>query len=206
MTSENLTEPRPRGRPRSPNVDELVFDATLKLLTSEGFQGMSMDKVAAAAGVSKPTLYRRWASKADLAAAAIAHTHRNWPDHDGDPRANLVAELEDIRETYRKWNNIAMVGTLLAEEDRHPELIEAWRARIARPRRRRVRHILQRALTEGLLRPNTDLDIATHLIVGAFYAKHTVGDPFDPGWAQDIVDTLWQGIATAATAIPDRTR
>jgi AcrR family transcriptional regulator len=187
---------RPRGRPRSAAVEELVFEATLALLTVDGYQGMSMDKVAAAAGVSKPTIYRRWPSKADLAAAAIAHTHRDWPEHSGDPRANLVAELEDVRETYRHWNNMGMVGTLLAEEQRHPELIEAWRARIARPRRKRVRQILQRAVADGLVRAEVDLDAATHLIVGAFYAKYTVGDAFDPGWADEIVGTVWRGIAT----------
>ncbi|WP_156935137.1 TetR/AcrR family transcriptional regulator [Pseudonocardia spinosispora] len=187
--------PRRRGRPRSTEVDERVFAATLELLNTDGFQGMSMDKVAAAAGVSKPTLYRRWPSKADLAAAAIAHTHRTWPTPDPVAKVALVAELRDVRETYLHWNNMAMVGTLLAEEDRHPELLEAWRTRIARPRRRRIRQILQQGVADGSVRADTDLDVATHLLVGAFYAKYTVGDHFDPEWASDVVEMVWAGIA-----------
>jgi hypothetical protein len=61
-----------------------------------------------------------------------------------------------------------------------------------------VRQILRRAVAEGLVRADAELDATTYLTVGAFCATYTVGDSFDPGWAEEIVGTVWRGIANVA--------
>ena len=58
--------PRAPGRPRDARADSAILDATLRLVGSVGLGGLSMDAVAATAGVSKATIYRRWASKEAL--------------------------------------------------------------------------------------------------------------------------------------------
>ena len=64
------------GRPRDPRRDEAIRDATLTLLADVGYERMSLDAIAAAACVSKPTIYRRWAGKHELVADAIrTHPH-----------------------------------------------------------------------------------------------------------------------------------
>lgn len=59
------------GRPRDPEVDERILEATLQQLREQGYARMSLDRVAVAAGVGKPAIYRRWKGKADLATAAL---------------------------------------------------------------------------------------------------------------------------------------
>ena len=85
---------RRAGRPRSPALDRAILDAAVHLLSTQGYARMSMDAVAARAGVSKATIYLRYAGKADLATAAIAHLRETGrPEPTGDLRADLLAQL-----------------------------------------------------------------------------------------------------------------
>src|SRR4051794_41805682 len=58
------------GRPRDPRVDEAVRRAALELLVEDGYQATSIQAIARRAGVSAPSIYRRWASKARAIEAA----------------------------------------------------------------------------------------------------------------------------------------
>ena len=67
MNADAIT--RPRGRPRDPGVDEGILGAALDLITEGGFEKLSMEAVAARAGVAKATIYRRFPSKVELIVA-----------------------------------------------------------------------------------------------------------------------------------------
>jgi AcrR family transcriptional regulator len=69
--------PRPErparvGRKRDHTRDAPILDATLAVLAEAGYEGMTIDMVAARAGTARATVYRRWATKADLVLAAAA--------------------------------------------------------------------------------------------------------------------------------------
>src|SRR3954452_25625300 len=70
MTMEAASPPRP-GRPRDERVSQAILQAALGQLLERGYGGMSMDGVAAEAGVGKPAIYRRHRNKAELVAAAL---------------------------------------------------------------------------------------------------------------------------------------
>src|SRR2546430_2040846 len=63
--------PRAPGRPRSVRVDEAIIDAVLDLLADGSIESLSIEAIAARAGVGKATLYRRWSNKDDLLLDAI---------------------------------------------------------------------------------------------------------------------------------------
>ena len=101
-----------RGRPRSLGYDEAILDATLRLLGELGYARMSMDGIAAEAGVSKPTIYARYRGKADLATAALRHLREaGAPAATGDLRADLVAQLRQLRDNVERLSLSSLVGT-----------------------------------------------------------------------------------------------
>ncbi|MFN8662177.1 MAG: TetR/AcrR family transcriptional regulator [Thermomicrobiales bacterium] len=186
------------GRPRVPETDRRILDAALRLLARDGYARMSVDAVAASAGVTKPTIYRRYRSKAELAEAALAalaaERDASAPDQTGDLRADLVAQLRHFRAGVSRPYGVALVGTVLAEEHETPELLTRYREQIVAPRRRMIRAVLDAAAERGELRPGADLDLAVNALVGAFYAQALAGDPFPADWEERSVATILAGL------------
>ena len=184
------------GRPRDPSVDRAILAAALHQLAEDGYARMSMDAVAAAAGVSKPTVYRRWASKADLATAALAElqTQDSTPSTGSAP-TDLRAVLRSFQRTLFRPNGMAIIGTLLVEERHTPELMTLFRERVVHPRRAMLRQVLADAEARGDLRHAADIDAAVSMLIGSFYAHYLTGDKMPRTWARRIVDTVWKGIA-----------
>lgn len=187
--------PRRPGRPRSPVADAAIIDAALRLLGREGFARMSMDGVAAEAGVSKATLYLRYRDKADLATTALARLREGHePVPTGDLRADLIARLEQVR-TYADVPSVMpLVGTCLAEETHTPELLALFRRRSVEPRRRGLRELLEAAAVRGELRPDLDADAAIDLLMGTYQARYLAGGDFPDNWAERVVDMLLGGL------------
>ena len=181
-----------------PETDRRILDAALRLLARDGYARMSVDAVAASAGVTKPTIYRRYRSKAELAEAALAalaaERDASAPDQTGDLRADLVAQLRHFRAGVSRPYGIALVGTVLAEEHETPELLTRYREQIVAPRRRMIRAVLDVAAERGELRPGADLDLAVNALVGAFYAQALAGDPFSTDWEERTVATILAGL------------
>src|SRR6476661_6804317 len=89
---------RGRGRPRDPGTDARILSCALDQLAEDGYAGMSIDGVARAAGVSKTTIYRRFADKNDLVTAAIAtYSIQDVENLEGDTRAKLIAIMQSAR-------------------------------------------------------------------------------------------------------------
>ena len=195
-----MTRPRGRGRPRSPENDGAILDAAAALLREQGFARMSMEGVAAAAGVSKPTLYLRYASKAELVVAVLVHLRIGGaPDLTGDLRADLIAQLQHLREVY-EHTGMTLVGTCLAEEPRLPDLIAELRARSLVPGRQLMRDAFVAARGRGEIDPAADIETAIETAIGAYYARYLAGDPFDAGWEERVADVTLRGLGAGGTA------
>ena len=69
---------RAPGRPRSAQAHRAILDATIELFVESGYEGLSIEGVAARAGVGKTTIYRRWSSKEDLIVDAIGELIFTW--------------------------------------------------------------------------------------------------------------------------------
>jgi AcrR family transcriptional regulator len=190
------------GRPRAPAVDAAVLKAALHQMAALGYQRLSLDSVAREARVSKTAIYRRWSSKADVAIAALATRidAEPVPINESFCRANLIALLEANRDALLEPNNMALVGTLLAEEKQTPELIRLFREHIYKRRREMLRRVLERARAEGLLRPGLDLDCVVDMLMGPLYASYLRLATIPPALPQMIVAAVLDGIQVAAPA------
>jgi AcrR family transcriptional regulator len=174
--------------------DKVILQAALDLMKDLGYQRLTLQDIAARAGVSVPSIYRRWANKAEVVSAAVELSKRTRITPRGDVEADLLAQLRDIRKMYDEVTDIGMTGTLLAEERHHPEFIEAWRRIVIRPRRRAIEDIVRRAQEQGVVASDIDANVVPDLLVGAFYAARIAGTSVDEAWDQTVVRLLLRGI------------
>jgi AcrR family transcriptional regulator len=192
---ETLPAERSPGRPREPEVDQRILGAALRLMAQLGYVRMSMDGVAAEAGVTKPTIYRRYPGKAQLATAAIVAYCEHPPAAcTADTRAALIAEMTNFRHGLDRPNGMVMLGTVLAEEYATPELLASFREHLVYPRRQAIHAILARAQERCELRTGADLDLAGNMLIGAYYAQYLAGEPFADDWAAHVVDAVLAGL------------
>jgi AcrR family transcriptional regulator len=187
---------RKRGRPRSAMTDRAILRATLKLMREHGYAGMSIEAVAVEAGVSRPTIYLRYpGGKSELATAALADMrNRGEIEHSGETRTDLIAELRRFYQGIQRPFGMAMIGSVLAEEHHHPELLAHFREHVVAPRRRLLRSVLEEARERGELTPDADLDATINMLVGSYYASYLAGENTPDDWPERTVSALLPSI------------
>ena len=198
--------PRP-GRKRDATRDPAILDAAIEVLAETGYDGMTIDMVAARAKAGKATLYRRWASKSELVIDAVACLKNADIDMDALPdtgtlRGDLVAMIKphSIEDAERK---LQVMGGLVSMLSRHPELADAVRTAVVDPRVRVNRFLLRRAIDRGEIRP--DCDVETLALVSASMAAHRVlilRKPVDRRFLISVIDGVLLpavGLAPATT-------
>lgn len=176
-----------------------MLEAARDHLATFGYEAMSLVAVATDAGTTRQALYRRWADKADLATAAIASMSEveQRPDTD-DPLADLELELRAFRAGVTRRNGVSLVGTML-QESVDPGLVRLFRQRLVIPRRERIRHILDRGLTMGLLADDADLDYASAAATGTLYAMVLAGRSIPPEWPRRTATLIWRSCGGTPT-------
>ena len=187
---------RPSGRPRDPQCDVAIVAATLDLLAEAGYGALTMEAVAARAGVGKATVYRRFPGKEQLVIEALA-TLTETPEavEGSDVRDELVALLESVR---RKADSVAgkLFPRLVGESFDNPALMQRYRERVLLPRRERFAAVLRRGIAEGLLRADLDVEHVIDLLVGpmAYRNLFSAHRPPTPDLAARIVDDVLAGL------------
>ncbi|GII75164.1 TetR family transcriptional regulator [Sphaerisporangium rufum] len=162
----DTARPRRPGRPRSQEADAAILAAALDLLLERGADQTSIEQVAQRAGVTRATVYRRFAGKTTLLIQAIESRHA---DH--DPAA---LHWPDVGRMLADWagylsgpGNRKMLRRLYSAADDYPELLQAYRDTHGHQRAAAVRATLEQARDRGELAPDTDLAALQHLLQGA---------------------------------------
>ena len=193
------------GRPRDPRVDEAIVGATLQLLADGGYTSLTMEAVAALAGVGKATLYRRYAGKEQLVIDAVA-TMSEPPEvvRGASVRDELVARLEAVRRTSGSSLAGKIFPRLVSASADNPELMRNYRRQVLEPRRGAFAAALRRGVDEGLVRADVDLDYAIDLLVGPMAYRNLVRTEPPPGaeLAACVVDDVLVALAPRAGTHP----
>ncbi|HVC25908.1 MAG TPA: TetR/AcrR family transcriptional regulator [Acidimicrobiales bacterium] len=183
---------RRRGRPRDPSLDIAIVVAAQRHLAERGYSAMSLEAVAADAGTTVPSLRRRFPSKADLATAAIAELRVSVAiAATPSARADAVAVLVTLRSSLLRPRAMATLGTVLAEEERQPDLLRLFHDRLVVPRRAALSGILARAIVAGELDPATDVEALVNLLVGSLYETYVATGDIAPEWPERVVAVAW---------------
>ena len=171
---------RGRGRPRSVEADQAILDATLRMLGTHGVAGMTIEGVAATAGVGKTTIYRRWPTKTDLIRAAISDiVPRGDPPDTGSMAGDMAALAETQRERLAGSKLAGIVPRLLAESMSDPELHQDYVERVITPFRELLRLFIERGIERGELRPDLEVEPLVDLLhaIPIYKILMSRGDP-----------------------------
>ena len=192
------------GRKRDHTRDPEILDAALDVLAETGYDGMTIDMVAARAKAGKATLYRRWASKGELVIEAVACMKQIDPDSvpdTGTLRGDLIAMIKPhaIHDADKK---LRIMGGLTSMLSRDPELADAAFAAIVEPRASVNRMLMQRAIDRGEISPDTDIELISLVSQSmATYRTIMLRKPVDREFLISVIDGVLMpalGLTTAA--------
>ncbi len=183
------------GRKRDLTRDPEILDATLEVLAETGYDGMTIDMVAARAKAGKATVYRRWASKDELVIDAVACMKSSDIDFDklpdtGTLRGDLVAMIKphSIEDGAKKLKVMAGLMSLMT---RRPDLADAARAAVIGPRVKANTVFLTRAIERGEIPAKVDVELLSQ--VGGAMATHRtlmLGLPVDREFVLSVIDEV----------------
>ncbi len=206
-TSEPEQGIRKPGRPRSAQAHKAIIDATLELLAEEGFQGLSIEAVAARAGVGKTTIYRRWASKEELVMEAILQVQIDVQVVDtGNFRNDLATLLKTVYQgimAYPYPSFGKLVLKFIGEYLTNPEIFQGALTQLIFPRFQRFIHMVEQAKAREEIRGDIEPELVIDLVVGSFYFRWIVMRNLMPtsstslvDWIEQMIDVIMQGIGT----------
>ena len=197
-----LSAARAPGRPRDPQVDRAILAATLELLGEEGFDHLSIEAVAARAGVGKTTVYRRWPSKIPLVVDALTAMKPPTPSVIPDEvstRDALVRAMGGFTKPHEGSAARVLAG-LVDAMSRNEELATAVRAVLVTERQRGLVEVIERGKRRGEIRPDVDARVMIDLLGGPLVLRRLItGDPVNARLAHAIVDLVMDGAAPSAS-------
>jgi AcrR family transcriptional regulator len=186
----NTTLPRAPGRPRSTAADAAILEAAGELFAEVGLEALTVEGVAARAGVGKGTVYRRYPTKIDLVVSAVrCYTNAGEPPPDtGTTRGDVRALVDGLVTILTETPLGRMVPILVAARTRVPELDVAY-AEIVAEKRARSAAVVRRAIERGDFRADIDVDVVVDAFVSAaFYRFLVTGAPLDATFRAAVVD------------------
>lgn len=188
----------PRQDRRNGSTHDAILDAAARLVRRRGYNGVTIEAIAAAAGAGKQTIYRWWPSKAALylelyigLAAAQQLTFDT-----GSVAGDLRFLLRRLFRIYAATPARAILAGLIAETQSDRRVARALIAELVRGRRHLIRRILERGQARGEIRGNADIDFAVDTISGAVWFRLLLGHAaLDNRFADKLVAQIRYGIA-----------
>jgi AcrR family transcriptional regulator len=204
VTSQSISKPNKRGRPRSEEVEQAILKATASLLAERGLQALTIEDVASLAKVGKTSIYRRWPSKGILALEAFLSEFLLL-----QPPIDTGSLTGDLNEALSAWVR-AVAGTptgrslvaLIAEAQTDPELAIAWSEAVIKKTRKQHRSMIERAIIRREIPGDSDVDVLMDMLYGPAYHRLLQGHlPLTKGFVHQVVAVVVAG-AKAGAAIP----
>jgi AcrR family transcriptional regulator len=187
-----------RGRPRSPETQEKILKAAYEMLNEVGFMNLTIEGVAARAEVGKPTIYRRWKTKAALAMDAFleaVNPEIAFPD--------TGSVIEDFREQMYKIVKLMnssrgeVLASVIGSGQIDAELMAAFREHWLTPRRNEAKKIFKQGVERGELREDIDAEVAIDALYSPlFYRLLLKHQPLTEKLVNELLDLVMKGLAT----------
>jgi len=187
---------RDPGRPRSQRARRAILEATRALLEQGGLTSVTVEGIAQRAGVGKPTIYRYWGNRYEVAMTALMDASAS-----AKPAPRASTPLEALRRQLRHMAELfgsplgRGVTSILAAADANTEIAKAFRNHFIKARRDEGRAHLEAAIGRGDLRGDVDLELALDLIYGPLFYRLLMGHgALGPAEADVLLDTVVEGL------------
>jgi AcrR family transcriptional regulator len=198
-----LTKQRPEavrgGRPRSPRIQQAILKAAARLVLERGFRALSIDAIAARAGVGRTTIYRRWPNKAAIVMDAFVG--RVDPETLFQPARSYTESIRLQMRTMAKafrGKDGALIRALLAEAQFDPDLAAALRERWTMPRRRMAIAYFRQGIQNGFLRPDVHPNAMIDMLYAPIYYRLQMGTgPLSDTYIDEIFKHAMKGLKQA---------
>lgn len=186
-----------RGRRRSERSHEAIIAATQQLLVERSYPELTIEGIAARAGVGKQTIYRWWPSRAALVLEAYLAGSEAIPP---PPRHDSVRD--DVR-ALLVWLSTVLaqpiggrvLAGLIADMQHDPDLAEGFRRDVVPARRSRILAALERGRDRGEIGADAELGVAVDALHGAvFYRLLLSGEPLDEAFAERVAAQVLDGL------------
>jgi AcrR family transcriptional regulator len=192
-----ITRRKPDPTRRNAQAQAAILGATRDLIGKIGYDKMSIEGIAAAAGVGKQTIYRWWPSKAAVVLemwAPEVEQQVTFPNT-GDLAADLKTQMKSVIDVSNDPNFGPFFRALVAESQHDLALADQLLERFFRPRIEAAKQRLRVGQADGQLSPDVDLDLAIDLFYGGFYHRYLLRiAPLSHEHAEAMVDAVLTGI------------
>ena len=185
-----------QGRPRSEAAQQAILDAARNLLIQNGYAEVTVEAIAARAGVSKATIYRWWPGKAAVVLEAFLAASGPCPRRPdtGCPKEDLRGQLQGLAAALAGPMGTVLRG-VLAEAQSDPEVAETFRTQYLAPRRAETCRLLDRARAAGRLSQAMDTETAADALFGPlFYRLMTSHAPPEAAFVEALVSIVFNGL------------
>jgi AcrR family transcriptional regulator len=179
----------PLGRPRSTEADAAIATAAMAVLAESGFEGVTVEAVAARAGVARSTVYRRFPGKPELLVTVLAHSCQGLvPDPDtGTVVGDLEALASGLQHALTETDLGRALPAIIAASACNPEVAAAHKAFVSQ-RRTVMLLAIGRGIERGEVAPDVDPDTLADLVVGPIFHRRFTGPrPVSDAWIREIV-------------------
>jgi AcrR family transcriptional regulator len=191
-----MTGEKRRGRPRNLAARARILEAARALLNERGMVGVTMEELAARAGVGKPTIYRSWPNAHAVAMAALI---------DVQTQAQPVkAGRSTVLELKRSLRNLVVAfasragrsaAALIAAADPETEIARSFRNHVIQRSREQIRELVLRGMDEGVISRKVDIEVVLDLMVAPVFFRLLLGHgPLDEAFADAVIDHVLAGV------------
>ena len=186
-------------RRRNQKSYQAIIDATLQLLEDRGYVKLSIEGIAARAGVGKQTIYRWWPSKAALVIEAYskAISARYTLPETGTVRGDLEQLLSSIFTNISRPPSSHVLTGLVAEAQTNPDIADQFFNDFIQPRRRLLAEIIERGVDRGEIKTSAEIPVVADMLFGAMWYRLLIGHgPLNREFAEQLVGDILAGIGS----------
>jgi AcrR family transcriptional regulator len=184
------------GPKRDLDAERRILDATRTLICAHGPRQVSINAIAAAAGVGKQTIYRWWPSRSAVVVDALERmfeAESPFPDS-GSTRDDIRTQMHRVAATFASPTG-SIIRELVADAQGDPAVAEEFGRRFFAERRARAGAVVRAGIERGELRDDLDVEVVVDLLYAPLWLRLLIGhQPLGPAEADEVLDHVWPAI------------